>query len=244
MDLRDNISERRRAANLTQEDVASKLGVSRQTVGKWESGRATPELDKLVALCDLLECSLDELVGRAESENNTESDVAIPDEEVADDSHESGVEEMAAPDLPVEEVTSRLGTATRYAALLAAGVWLVAASVGLLALLLGPSSVENVEVRMIVPIAAALGVGFGTVLIVAAQLYKARSMQSGATEASMARQARIIAVIALAVIVAAVCALVALAPGMRTTTFICMEVAALAAWPIVFGVTLTIDSRR
>lgn len=53
MDLRDNISERRRTSGLTQEDVASRLGVSRQTVGKWESGRATPELEKLIALCDL-----------------------------------------------------------------------------------------------------------------------------------------------------------------------------------------------
>ena len=62
MDLRNNISERRRAGGLTQEDVASSLGVSRQTVGKWESGRAIPELEKLIALCDLLGCSLDELL--------------------------------------------------------------------------------------------------------------------------------------------------------------------------------------
>ncbi len=244
MDLRDNISERRRASNLTQEDVASRLGVSRQTIGKWESGKATPELDKLVALCDLLGCSLDELVGRAESEHEAESDVSIPNEEAANDSHENSAAEMASPDLPVEEESLRHGTATRYAAILAAGVWLVVASIGLLALLLGPSSVENVEVRRIVPVVAALGVGFGVVLIVAAQLYKAKCMQSGATEASMARRARVIAVIALAVIVAAVCALVALAPEMRTTAFICIEVAALAAWPIVFAVALAIDSRR
>ena len=230
MDLRDNISERRRASNLTQEDVASRLGVSRQTIGKWESGKATPELDKLVALCDLLGCSLDELVGRAESEHEAESDVSIPNEEAANDSHENSAAEMASPDLPVEEESLRHGTATRYAAILAAGGW--------------PSSVENVEVRRIVPVVAALGVGFGVVLIVAAQLYKAKCMQSGATEASMARRARVIAVIALAVIVAAVCALVALAPEMRTTAFICIEVAALAAWPIVFAVALAIDSRR
>lgn len=68
MNLRENISERRRAVGLTQEEVATRLGVSRQTVGKWESGRATPELEKLVALCDLFGCSLDELAGRAESE--------------------------------------------------------------------------------------------------------------------------------------------------------------------------------
>ncbi len=100
MDLRDNISERRRASNLTQEDVASRLGVSRQTIGKWESGKATPELDKLVALCDLLGCSLDELVGRAESEHEAESDVSIPNEEAANDSHENSAAEMASPDLP------------------------------------------------------------------------------------------------------------------------------------------------
>lgn len=38
------------------------LGVSRQSVSKWEAERAYPEMDKLLALCDLFGCTLDDLV--------------------------------------------------------------------------------------------------------------------------------------------------------------------------------------
>lgn len=174
MDLRDNISQRRRATGLTQEDVASRLGVSRQTVGKWESGRATPELEKLVTLCDLFGCSLDELVGRVESEHGTEADTAMLDGDVANKSVLNGISVFASPNLPAEEVPLPNGLATRYAAILAAGIWVTTASIGLPSLLFGPSSVENVEVRRIVTVAAALGVCFGVSLVIVAQLYKDR----------------------------------------------------------------------
>ena len=244
MDLRDNISGRRRAAGLTQEDVASRLAVSRQTVGKWESGRATPELEKLIALCDLLECSLDELVGRTEAEIDS-SDEAVSSMSVAPvAAPETNDADNLVPGLPDDESFAPHGTATRYAALLAAGIWLIAAAIGLFSLLLGPSSVDNVEVRRIVPYAIALGIGIGIVLIVVANAFRSKSMLKGATSAAGARRCRIVAIFILVVIAAAVCALISLASGMRTTAFICLEVLALAAWPIVFATVLTIDSRK
>lgn len=242
MDLRDNISERRRAAGLTQEDVASRLGVSRQTVGKWESGRATPELEKLIALCDLLGCTLDELVGRTGAEVASVEETASPAADVLSAAH--GVDDADAPVFALPDDEPPHGTATRYAVLLAAGIWLIAAAVGLLSLLLGPSSVDNVEVRKIVPYAIALGAGIGVVLIVAAKHFHLKIMRTGATSATSATRCRVAAVFVLVVIAAAICALVSLAPGMRTTTFICLETLALAAWPVVFAVILTIDSRR
>jgi len=47
---------------MTQEKLAEKMGVSRQTVSKWESGEVTPEIDKLFALADLFACKLDALL--------------------------------------------------------------------------------------------------------------------------------------------------------------------------------------
>lgn len=57
-----NIQIRRRACGLTQEQLAEALGVSRQTVAKWESGETSPDLAHGAALAEALEVSLDDLV--------------------------------------------------------------------------------------------------------------------------------------------------------------------------------------
>lgn len=57
-----NLSILRRRAGYTQETLAEALGVSRQAVGKWESGQGFPEAATLVTLADLLGCSLDQLM--------------------------------------------------------------------------------------------------------------------------------------------------------------------------------------
>lgn len=54
----------RKAKGWSQEQLGEKIGVSRQTVSKWELGDTTPEMEKLIALGDLFDISLDELVGR------------------------------------------------------------------------------------------------------------------------------------------------------------------------------------
>ena len=48
--------------NLSQEVLADRLNVSRQTVSKWESGAAHPEVEKMIALCDFFHCTLDQLL--------------------------------------------------------------------------------------------------------------------------------------------------------------------------------------
>lgn len=57
-----NIQSRRKMIGLTQEQVAERLGVSRQTVAKWETGESTPDLANAAALVDVLDVSLDDLV--------------------------------------------------------------------------------------------------------------------------------------------------------------------------------------
>ena len=49
---------------LSQQDLADKLGVSRQSVSKWETCTALPELDKLIAMSELFGLTLDEMVGK------------------------------------------------------------------------------------------------------------------------------------------------------------------------------------
>lgn len=52
---------RQLSRSMTQEALAEKLNVSRQTVSKWEMDSATPELDKAIELCGIFGCSLDDL---------------------------------------------------------------------------------------------------------------------------------------------------------------------------------------
>ena len=65
MNLAENIYRFRTEQNMSQLDLADALEVSRQSVSKWETGAAVPELDKLMKMCDLFDVSLDVLVGRA-----------------------------------------------------------------------------------------------------------------------------------------------------------------------------------
>lgn len=58
----ENLAALRKRAGYTQETLAEALGVSRQAVGKWESGQGLPEAATLLDLADLLGCSLDQLM--------------------------------------------------------------------------------------------------------------------------------------------------------------------------------------
>lgn len=62
MSFRDNLQHLRAERHMTQEQLAMLLGVSRQSVTKWEAEKSQPEMDKLLKICQIFECSLDELV--------------------------------------------------------------------------------------------------------------------------------------------------------------------------------------
>jgi len=62
MSFSDNLHYLRKRDKITQEDLADRLGVSRQSVSKWETGEAYPETDKLITLCDMFGVSMDDLV--------------------------------------------------------------------------------------------------------------------------------------------------------------------------------------
>lgn len=63
MELKDIIFKKRKEKNMTQEDLAEKLNVARQTVSKWETGETIPDIESLKKLALLLEFSIDTALG-------------------------------------------------------------------------------------------------------------------------------------------------------------------------------------
>jgi len=64
----------RKQNNLTQEDIAEKLGVSRQAVAKWERGETQPDIESCIKLADLYGVSLDILVRDISDKHEYEGD--------------------------------------------------------------------------------------------------------------------------------------------------------------------------
>ena len=62
MAFSDNLQYLRKRDKVTQEELADRLGVSRQSVSKWETGEAYPETEKILALCDNFGISMDQLM--------------------------------------------------------------------------------------------------------------------------------------------------------------------------------------
>ncbi len=75
----NNIKKIRKENNLSQEQLAEELGVSRQAISKWESGAAYPEMDKIISICkkynvnidDLLHNDIKEVKGEEEAKKKT-----------------------------------------------------------------------------------------------------------------------------------------------------------------------------
>ena len=62
MTIADRIQSLRKAKGMSQEELADRVGVSRQAVSKWESEQATPDLDKVVIMSDIFEVTTDYLL--------------------------------------------------------------------------------------------------------------------------------------------------------------------------------------
>lgn len=82
----EKLYQLRRARGFSQEQLAERIGVSRQTISKWEGGLSTPDLEKLIALADCFEISLDSLV--RESANPLQEEVPEASTSAAADSAE------------------------------------------------------------------------------------------------------------------------------------------------------------
>lgn len=58
----NNLKLLRKKYGYTQEQIAEKLGVSRQTIAKWERGECLPDIENIIALSDIYEITVDSLV--------------------------------------------------------------------------------------------------------------------------------------------------------------------------------------
>lgn len=71
--LNENLAKVRKERGLTQEALAVKLNVVRQTISKWEKGIAVPDADTLCRIADALEVSVSTLLGNSEPEENLDT---------------------------------------------------------------------------------------------------------------------------------------------------------------------------
>lgn len=74
MEFYDKFRILRTSSHMSQEMVASKLDVSRQTVSKWESGCSYPEIDKLIAISELFDVSIDYMLKSSEFDSANSGD--------------------------------------------------------------------------------------------------------------------------------------------------------------------------
>ena len=124
MELYEKLYELRRASGMSQEELAEKLGVSRQAVSKWESGATQPELSKLIELSKIYQVSVDALLSLEHAKEQQDSSPAAPAAE--------GTAQDTVEDAPAAKPNFRTfcaqhkksigGAAVALAALIAVGV--------------------------------------------------------------------------------------------------------------------------
>ena len=62
MKFGDNLRQIRKSKKMSQEQLAEKVNVSRQSVSKWETGEAYPEMNNILELCKIFNCKINELI--------------------------------------------------------------------------------------------------------------------------------------------------------------------------------------
>lgn len=77
MMLHENLKNLRKQKGLTQEELAIRLHVVRQTVSKWESGRSVPDADILAKIADVLDVSVSDLLGTDIPSNEPKSNEIV-----------------------------------------------------------------------------------------------------------------------------------------------------------------------
>lgn len=75
--IQQRLLDLRKEKGLTQEEVGAKLGVSPQSVSKWENGLTYPDIDLLPEIADLYDVSLDYLLGKDEARNRKDKTPTI-----------------------------------------------------------------------------------------------------------------------------------------------------------------------
>ena len=77
MQIGNKINQLRKLSGMTQEQLAEKLNVSRQTISKWESGSSTPDIESVVKVSEIFQVSLDDLLKEGEASVTNKNDERI-----------------------------------------------------------------------------------------------------------------------------------------------------------------------
>ena len=72
----ENLKSARKAKGFTQDELASRLNVVRQTISKWEKGLSVPDADMLIRIAEMLEMSVSELLGAKIENEDSQNDIA------------------------------------------------------------------------------------------------------------------------------------------------------------------------
>lgn len=94
MNIGEKLFELRKEKNLSQEEVAEKLNVTRQTVSKWETNQSTPDFDKIIPLCELFGIGAEELLTGKKPQETKEEKEQTMTEEVQPEKNEMTKEEV------------------------------------------------------------------------------------------------------------------------------------------------------
>ena len=133
MKFGDNLKLIRKNKNMSQEELAEKVNVTRQSVSKWENGEAYPEMNNILELCKIFNCKINDLV------NNDMSDITSLDEEIVmrlvkfNEKKQNQVKTLS-------NVISLIGSIGKI-------VLMVAIPFVIMAMILVPYVVNNVEVK-------------------------------------------------------------------------------------------------
>ena len=78
MKFGENLKQIRKEKNISQEDLAERLGVARQSISKWETGENYPSMQNIICLCDIFKCKINTLVHENISDlNSLDEDVKM-----------------------------------------------------------------------------------------------------------------------------------------------------------------------
>ena len=118
MNLADRIQQLRKRKGISQEELADRIGVSRQAVSKWESGQTSPDLEKIVLLSDCFEVTTDYLLkGVSPAQAQIEPAQTGSDQTVS-------VQSVSAQIVPGVQIFTMAGSALNLIGLIAAAmIW-------------------------------------------------------------------------------------------------------------------------
>ena len=126
MSFGENMVYLRKKMQITQEELAEKMYVSRQTISRWETDQVLPDIDTIVKLCDMFNCDMDTLVRGDVSKSNNEKKTELNQNENALEINNEKISKMKKDHKIKDAIISSLFTLITFAYVLIGlitGIW-------------------------------------------------------------------------------------------------------------------------